>query len=144
MAKIRHIALTTKNPSEVAEFYVKAFDMQEIYRRANGAVYLSDGYINLTILNCKTENDADVGPLGPNFEGIHHIGFQVDDLENASDKIEVAKGKRIVARRERAMATGPELTTLGFQRPDVGNEIKWFGPNNVVIDISKGGWATSP
>ena len=141
--KIRHIALTAKNPSEVAEFYMKAFDMQEIYRRPNGAVYLSDGYINLTILNCKTEADADVGPLGPNFEGIHPIGFEVDDLESASAKIEAAKGKRIVPQRERVMATAPE-TTQGFQRPDTGNEIKWFGPNEVVIDISKGGWATTP
>ena len=142
MAKIRHIALTTKDPSEVAEFYMKAFDMQEIYRRPNGAVYLSDGYINLTILNCKTEDAADVGPLGPNFEGIHHIGFEVDDLESASAKIEAAKGKRIVPQRERVMATAPD--TQGFHRPDTGNEIKWFGPNEVVIDISKGGWATTP
>lgn len=143
MAKIRHIALTTKDPSEVAEFYKKAFDMQELYRRPNGAVYLSDGYINLTILNCKTEEDADVGPLGPNFEGIHHIGFEVEDLDSASAKIEAAKGKHIEPQRERAMATAP-LTTQGFQRPDTGNEMKWFGPNEVVIDISKGGWATTP
>ncbi len=144
MAKIRHIALTAKNPSEVAEFYMKAFDMQEIYRRPNGGVYLSDGYINLTILNCKTEDAADVGPLGPNFEGIHHIGFEVDDLDSASAKIESAKGRRIVSQRETAMATAPELTTQGTQRPDTGNEMKWFGPNDVVIDISKGGWATTP
>ena len=54
MAKIRHIALTTKNPSAVAEFYKEAFDMQEIRRSDNGAVFLSDGYINLAILNWKT------------------------------------------------------------------------------------------
>jgi catechol-2,3-dioxygenase len=42
MAKIRHIALTTKNPSQVAEFYKQAFDMQEIRRSENGAVFLSD------------------------------------------------------------------------------------------------------
>jgi hypothetical protein len=42
------------------------------------------------------------------------------------------------------MITAPEMTTQGFQRPDVGNEIKFFGPNEVVIDISQGGWATSP
>jgi catechol 2,3-dioxygenase-like lactoylglutathione lyase family enzyme len=107
MAKIKHIALTTKNPSEVAEFYKKAFDMQELYRRPNGAVYLSDGYINLTILNCKSADAPDVGPMGPTFEGIHHIGFAVDDLDTASAKIEAANGKRIVSQRERAMITAP-------------------------------------
>ena len=43
MAKIRHIALTTANPSEVAEFYKKAFEMEEVRRSDNGAVFLSDG-----------------------------------------------------------------------------------------------------
>ena len=54
MAKIKHIALTTENPGEVAEFYKNAFDMEEIRRSDNGAVFLSDGYINLTIPNWKT------------------------------------------------------------------------------------------
>jgi len=54
MAKIKHIAITTENPGEVAEFYKNAFDMEEIRRSDNGAVFLSDGYINLTIPNWKT------------------------------------------------------------------------------------------
>ena len=55
MAKIRHIALTTANPSKVAEFYKEAFDMEEVRRSDNGAVFLSDVYINLAIQNYKTE-----------------------------------------------------------------------------------------
>ena len=51
MAKIRHIALTTDNPRQVAEFYKSAFDLEEIRESDNGAVFLSDGYINLAILN---------------------------------------------------------------------------------------------
>ena len=53
MAKIKHIALTTENPGDVAEFYKNAFDMEKIRRSYNGAVFLSDGYINLAILNWK-------------------------------------------------------------------------------------------
>ena len=45
MAKIKHIALTTENPGGVAEFYKKAFDMEEIRRSNSGAVFLRDGYI---------------------------------------------------------------------------------------------------
>ena len=60
MTKIKHIALTTENPGEVAEFYKNAFDMEEIRRSDNSAVFLSDGYIKLAILNWKTEKDADV------------------------------------------------------------------------------------
>jgi catechol 2,3-dioxygenase-like lactoylglutathione lyase family enzyme len=92
MAKIRHIALTTDNPRQVAEFYKSALDMEEIRENENGAIFLSDGYINLAILNWKTEKDADVGPNGPNYNGIHHIGFQVEDLHEACQKLESVNG----------------------------------------------------
>ena len=134
MAKIKHIALTTENPGEVAEFYKNAFDMEEIRRSDNGAVFLSDGYINLAILNWKTEKDADVGPNGPNYNGIHHIGFQVEDLNQACEKLNDVNGEQLNSRDglNTAMGIGP-----------ANFEMKWAGPNGVVIDISHTGWATS-
>jgi len=105
MPRIKHIALTTKDPARVAAFYQNAFGMQEIRRAPNGAVFLTDGYINLAILNWKTEKSADVGANGPNYSGIHH------DIEMA------AGGHR-------------------------NFEMKWAGPDGVVIDISHTGWET--
>ena len=136
MAKIRHIALTTENPSEVAEFYKHAFDMQEIRRSEAGAVFLSDGYINLAILNWKTEKDADVGPNGPNYNGIHHIGFQVEDLDEASEKLEQVDGQRLNQRHDDTTLAQAAAAPRNF-------EVKWAGPNGVVIDVSKSGWAIS-
>ena len=69
MARIRHIALTTKDPEKTAAFYMQAFDMKEVSRSPNGSLHLTDGYIDLAILNWKTEQDADVGPNGPNYNG---------------------------------------------------------------------------
>ena len=132
MAKIRHIALTTKDPDAVAAFYKEAFEMEEVRRSENGAVFLSDGYINLAILNHKTNDDADVGPNGPNNDGIHHIGFQVDDLDSASAKLDKVKGKRLQSRDAVDAAMGPQ-GPRNF-------EMKWAGPNAVVIDISHTGW----
>lgn len=130
MAKIRHIAITTENPSEVAAFYQQAFEMQEIVRN-DRQVLLSDGYINLTILKCKTEADADLGANGPNYSGIHHIGFQVDDLDLTSRNLEAAKGRLLTARER-----------VGEPREATGRaESKWAGPDGVVIDISEPGWA---
>ena len=135
MAKIRHIALTTENPGKVAEFYKEAFDMQEIRRSENGAVFLSDGYINLAILNWKTEKDADVGPNGANYNGIHHIGFMVDDLGEACEKLESVNGEQLTSR---------EAVDAAMAAPGPRNvEMKWGGPDGVVIDISHTGWATS-
>ena len=52
---------------------------------------LSDGYINLTITKWKTDQDLDVGPNGPNYSGIDHTGFQVDDLDPTSQKLGAAR-----------------------------------------------------
>ena len=133
MAKIKHIALTTQDPDKVATFYKEAFGLQEINRSPNGAVFLTDGSINLAILNWKTEKDADVGANGPNYSGIHHFGFQVDDLQDACAQLEQAQGTRLSHRE------GMD-TTMGARGPR-NFEMKWAGPDGVVIDISHTGWA---
>ena len=95
MARIKHIALTTKNPDEVAAFYRDGLGLKEIRRSPSGAVFLTDGYINLAILNWKTEKDADVGANRPDYSGIHHFGFEVDDLDEASRRLEAVQAKRL-------------------------------------------------
>jgi catechol 2,3-dioxygenase-like lactoylglutathione lyase family enzyme len=134
MAKIRHIAITTENPDEVAAFYKQAFDMQEVGRNER-QVLLSDGYINLTVLRWKTEQDADVGSNGPNYSGIHHIGFQVDDLDTACEKLKRAEGELLTTRE----GAGTSVSAPRRQRA----EVKWAGPDGVVIDISQPGWVVS-
>ena len=108
--------------------------MEEIRRSDNGAVFLSDGYINLAILNWKIEKDADVGPNGPNYNGIHHFGFQVCDLNQVCEKLNDVNGEQLNSRDglNNAMGTGP-----------ANFEMRWAGANGVVIDMSHTGWATS-
>jgi len=133
MARIKHIALTTQNPEKVAAFYKEAFGLQEIRRSSNGAVFLTDGYINLAILNWKTEKDADVGANGPNFSGIHHFGFQVESLDEACERLEDAQAQQLTTRDglDSMMAAGGHRNF----------EMKWAGPDGVVLDISHTGWA---
>ncbi|MBO0736628.1 MAG: VOC family protein [Alphaproteobacteria bacterium] len=49
MARIKHIALTTKEPAKTAEFYKAAFGLKEL-RRNNGNVFLTDGYVHIGVL----------------------------------------------------------------------------------------------
>jgi catechol 2,3-dioxygenase-like lactoylglutathione lyase family enzyme len=132
MTKIKHIALTTQDPDKTAAFYKEAFGLKEIRRSPNGAVFLTDGYINLAILNWKTEKDADVGVNGPNYSGIHHFGFEVDDLEEASEKIEKVHGQRLSQK--------DGLDTAMAPRGPRNVEVKWAGPDGVVLDVSHTGW----
>jgi catechol 2,3-dioxygenase-like lactoylglutathione lyase family enzyme len=132
MPRIKHIALTTGNPEKAAAFYKEAFGMKEIRRSPNGAVFLTDGYINLAILNYKTEKDADVGAHGPNFSGIHHFGFEVENLDDACEKLEAAQGQRLTQKDNLDTTMAP-----GSHR---NFEMKWAGPDGVVLDISHTGW----
>jgi len=74
VARIKHIALTTKDPAQVAEFYKSALGLKEL-RRHNGNVFLTDGYIHVAVLKTKGEEAADMGAHGPHFTGVHHFGF---------------------------------------------------------------------
>ena len=132
MAKIKHIALTTKDPAKVAAFYKEALGLREIRRSPSGHVFLTDGYINVAILNWKTEKDADVGANGPDYSGIHHIGFQVDDLDEACQKLEGAQGKRLTQKEGLDVPIAPAAHR--------NYEMKWAGPDGVVFDISHTGW----
>ncbi|HEX3860811.1 MAG TPA: VOC family protein [Stellaceae bacterium] len=132
MARIKHIALTTKEPAKVAEFYKTAFGLKEVRRSPKGAVFLTDGHINVAILNHKDETSLDMGAHGPNFSGIHHFGFEVDDLDDACDQLETAHARRLSAK------DAPDAAMAG---PGHANfEMKWSGPDGVVIDISHTGW----
>ena len=86
MPKIKHIAMTAKDPHKVAAFYMELFGMEEVGRSGDSHVYLSDGEMNLTIRSCKAAGDADLGEGGAGFEGIHHIGFTEDDVAEFSEK----------------------------------------------------------
>jgi len=136
MPRIKHIALTTQNPAKTAAFYKEAFGLREIRRDTSGQVFLTDGYINLAILNFKTERDADVGAHGANFSGIHHFGFEVEDLDAAAARLEQVDARQLTAK---------DNLDMGMRAGGHRNfEMKWQGPDGVVIDISHTGWDTGP
>ncbi len=121
MGTIRHVSLMTQDPDQVAKFYKEAFDLKETRRGPEG-VWLTDGYMNFGIIKSK-----DVGGKGADFVGIHHIGFRVDDLEDTREKLELVKGQQLTRVRPRPLET----------------EVKYAGPDNVVIDVTHTGWPTT-
>ena len=58
MAKLRHIALSVKDPEKTAKFYEDAFDLQrvgEVNSALAEGIYLSDGTINIALLLYKSD-----------------------------------------------------------------------------------------
>jgi catechol 2,3-dioxygenase-like lactoylglutathione lyase family enzyme len=127
MAKLRHIAVCVRDLEKAKAFYEGVFELREVGRETisiGSAIYMSDGTVNLALLNFK-------GKEGHTFDdpsnqvGANHFGFQVDDLDETRRRIE-------------AMG-GTFFFNLGDDRK--GNfESKFKDPDGVVFDISHHGW----
>ena len=135
MPKIKHIALSTQDVDKTARFYIDVFGMKEIAKiDSPGArgYYLSDGDINLAILNFKNDQVAGV-ERGKDWSGIHHIGFQVESLEAIAERLDTAGSKR---RDDVNQALG-----VGEGPHRYANvEVKYSGPDGVMLDVSESGW----
>ena len=130
MARLRHFAVCVKDLDKAAKFYETVFDLKRVGREdldIGSAIYMSDGVINLALLNFagKQGSVASDLPEGASYVGAHHFGFQVDDVAETQRRIEAAGGKFFF--------------DLGDERH--GNfERKFKDPDGVIFDISKNGW----
>jgi catechol 2,3-dioxygenase-like lactoylglutathione lyase family enzyme len=134
MPKLRHVALTTHDVEKTARFYIEVFGMKEMGKINDpGTVgcFLSDGEINLAILSFKNDQAAGI-ERGKGFAGIHHIGFEVEDMTSIQDKLASAGARR---RRDVEAALG---VVDGERKHNV--EVKYTGPDGVMLDVSETGW----
>ena len=115
-------------------YFLTAYLFVETGRTDDGLEFYGD----LAILKFKTDDDSDVGAHGPNFSGIHHFGFYVENLPEQVEKMEKAGGKRLT--RVADAGTGG---LFGAGQDYANAEVKFSGPDGVIIDVSGSGWATS-
>jgi glyoxylase I family protein len=135
MPKIKHIAIATQDAEKTAKFYIEVFGMQEIGKIDNPnttGYYLSDGDINLAILNFKNDEVAGI-ERGKDWSGLHHIGFQVESLEETTEKL-AAAGSMPRDDINRALGVG-----MGRSR-HANVEVKYTAPDGVTVDVSQTGW----
>ncbi len=135
MAQIKHIAIATQDAEKTAKFYKDVFGLREIAKldgeNAKG-FFLSDGNINLAILDF--QNDQVAGAEhGKDYSGIHHIGFEVESLEEIAEKMKAANAQ--------PRDDINQALHLGAPAHGAANvEVKYGGPEGVIIDVSETGW----
>ena len=121
MGKLRHIALSVDDVAEARKFFEEAFDMKPVGESGTGTAYLTDGTINIALLNRKGK------PLGYEgkepFFGIDHFGIWV---EEACEKVEAAGAKHVMGNKS--------------GDPNSFYEIKYRSPMGGIFDITAGGW----
>lgn len=128
MAKLRHLALQVPDLEKAARFYEQVFELtrvREAESPVGNAIMLSDGVVNLTLLHFP---DGKAGQInGPDWAGLHHMGFVVDDAEETAARIESAGG------------------TFFMQLPDgypgVDAETKYKDNHGIVFDVAEHDWA---
>jgi catechol 2,3-dioxygenase-like lactoylglutathione lyase family enzyme len=132
MPMIKHIGITTNDPGATADFLVNTFGLVEVEREPNnGSAIVSDGYINVTLLKFQYDR------YGGGTPGIHHMGLQVEDLDEAQAIIESNGGQELAEWNEKY---GNEEGT-----PDnwIG-EKKFMSPEGLALDVNPSGWKTRP
>lgn len=130
MAKLRHIAMQVPDLEKAAKFYETVFGLERVVEGDTpfgNAVMLSDGVINLALLNFPEGTKGQVN--GPEWAGLHHFGFIVDDAEETAKAIEEHGGAY--------------FTQLPGGYPGLEAEVKYKDPNGVVFDVSEHGWTVS-
>src|SRR5271154_1033438 len=127
-ARIRHIALSVKDIDATADFYEKAFGLRRSPKSEGPTafrVYMSDGEINLALLQYKSEGGSGL-KKSDEFVGIHPFGFQCAAIEKQQKQIEAAGGKFF----------------FDLGDPDDDDfERKFKDPNGIIFDINWKGWA---
>jgi catechol 2,3-dioxygenase-like lactoylglutathione lyase family enzyme len=114
MGKIRHIAYRAADVEKMANFFVEALGMKITQKRTNRAIDLSDGSINITVLPLRgVANET---------QGIDHIGFSVENDDEAGRVLESVGAKKIAT---------IELGSAAHY------EAKYQGPEGIVVDIGK-------
>jgi lactoylglutathione lyase len=113
MPKIRHVAIASSDPEKLSEFYKTAFGMKQV-EGMGGAIYLSDGSINLAL------NKVYIGRAA----GIYHFGVEVESIEELKKKLKEAGASSEVQKRPRNREA----------------EFRVFDPDGNAIDLSMHGW----
>ena len=95
--RIRHIAINVQDRDKVAEYYKTIFGMDEICRGPNGTIYLSDGFLDLALINAPTI------PWG-----IHHFGFQVDSVQAIEESAQTTANSNVPGALAESWIKDPE------------------------------------
>jgi catechol 2,3-dioxygenase-like lactoylglutathione lyase family enzyme len=113
MARIRHLAIVTENRERLVNFYTNAFGMK-VVDGVGPAIYLSDGYLNVAIIQKRPQYK----------EGLYHFGIEVDDIEALKPICKELGAASEIQKRP----------------PNREAEYRVHDPDGNPIDLSQHGW----
>jgi catechol 2,3-dioxygenase-like lactoylglutathione lyase family enzyme len=128
---INHISLRAHDPSQVAEFYEKIFELKEAETyRDDGSICMTDGKVKLLLR--PRDNSLYRGLR----EGLDHFGFKVDNLEQTKKDLDALAASDPQTPSGRFVGGNGKKNEEDFRRCCLGQHFI-ADPDGVMIDISE-------
>jgi methylmalonyl-CoA epimerase len=118
LTEIDHVAIAVNDLEAAIEYYRATFDCEVEHREVverdgveEALLKVADSYVQLLT---PTRDDSPVAKyLAGKGEGLHHVGYRVDDCAKALEQVK-AQGHRVIDEQPRPGSRG---TTVAFVHP---------------------------
>jgi catechol 2,3-dioxygenase-like lactoylglutathione lyase family enzyme len=120
MARVKHMGIVCREPELLKDYYCRWFGFEELKRLPDGTVYLTDGYLNVGLLNENSELTEANSVLG-----LHHVGFRVESIEEITTRLKQFDASMEIEKR-------PEN--------DPYSQYRLRDPEGLHIDLSEQGY----
>jgi catechol 2,3-dioxygenase-like lactoylglutathione lyase family enzyme len=144
--KIRHLAVRVDDMEVATEFYDKFFGfafMTEYPVRDMFVRHLTDGNLDLALLKYNDGADSSEALAAGDKPCIHHMGFEVDDFEAASQEIhdkgyDVVSDPGVIPLKFRAPGSGvvTEVSPKGRYLDRIDETLQKHKPNKLISHIA--------
>jgi len=118
--QLNYLAIMCEDPTQMRDWYGRWFGFQELNRTREGAIYITDGHMNVALLKRGTA----VGETNQE-RGLHHFGFQIDSILEVERNLEDFDP---AIRIERRPAEDPYA------------EYRVIDPEGIIVDLSEKGY----
>ncbi len=118
ISHIEHIGIAVKNLDEAIKFYedvlkLKCYDIEEVKDQQVKTAFFMVGQTKIELLAATSEDSPVAKFIAQRGEGIHHIAFNVDNINNSLKEIE-GKGVKLIDKNPRK---GAENLQIAFLHP---------------------------
>jgi catechol 2,3-dioxygenase-like lactoylglutathione lyase family enzyme len=130
--RLSHIAMRAIKPARLAKFYQDVFGLEKVEKLSDSEnFYLTDGVAYLAIMPC--DNDSYRGMK----EGLHHLGFRVENVENTQTDLEQL-GARSPAAGPRKIDVGRDgpIRLKNLQACRIGKH-QTSDPDGILLDLAE-------
>jgi methylmalonyl-CoA epimerase len=120
--KIDHIGIAVSDLDSTKRFYEAAFGLKVEHEEVYGDMriaFLPVGEVNLELIQSTTEDGVIAKFISKKGEGIHHIAYEVEDVEGVLSRLN-EHGVQLVDKKPRPGAHG---TKVAFVHPKSTNGV---------------------